>query len=158
MNMNTIDFRQLLTVLKKGRPVILWLDDERDPMSEYPTRLGYDPGEYRPTYVEGVVGKCNDSKVNRWDVIWVKDYEGFVEYIDNHGIPDVICFDHDLGGQMTGKDCANYLVEKLMDMDEIGPIIRSQSSNPAGAANILNLLGNWREHYVRNHPEQFNKQ
>ncbi len=49
---------------------LLWLDDFRNP-ADYVT------GEY--------------------DISWVKNYAEFCAFINEHGLPDIICFDHDLG-------------------------------------------------------------
>lgn len=157
MDIRTIDFRQLVAALKKPKPVILWLDDERDPLSTHPDYFDceLEPGEYKPTWVESTVGKLNNSTTNSWEVVWVKNYKEFVNYIETHGLPDVVCFDHDLGEQKTGMNCAEYLVDVLLECDSIGPIIRCQSFNPSGAARILGLCNNWREHYVKEHPNQF---
>lgn len=154
--MNTIDSQQFINIFKKKHPVILWLDDERNPNDIFPFPFfDHEPDEYRPIWVEVVVGKYKGKTPNEWDVVWVKNYDEFKTYVDSNQIPDIVCFDHDLGGQLTGKDCANYLIEKLMDLDKIGPIVRSQSANPGGASNILNLFSNWRKHYIKEHPEQF---
>lgn len=79
-----------------------------------------------------------------WDV--VRSYDDFVYYIETHGVPDVISFDHDLAfehypfaednpeakkipydryTEKTGYDCAKWLVENggilaTLPMDEMG--------------------------------------
>lgn len=61
---------------------LLWLDDARDPFSHEenaPDWLIFSPIE-RP-----------------FETIWVKSYREFIEYIAKNGLPDAICFDHDLG-------------------------------------------------------------
>ena len=30
------------------------------------------------------------------NIVWVKSYIEFINYIKKHGLPDAICFDHDL--------------------------------------------------------------
>lgn len=135
--------------LKKEHPVILWLDDERDPNANYPSLIWGDSIQDRPTWVEYIVG-CNNP--GNWEVVWVKDYKQFTNYLELAGLPDVVCFDHDLGQQMTGKDCANYMVNILVERNLFGPVIRSQSSNPGGVQNIYGLFDNWHSVWMkRNH-------
>lgn len=135
--------------LDKDHPVILWLDDERDPNATYPSTFGYESGEYKPTWVEYIVGRNNPGN---WEVVWVKNYNQFTNYIELAGLPDVVCFDHDLGQQMTGKDCSNYMVDILVERNLFGPVIRSQSSNPCGVQNIYGLFDNWHSEWMkRNH-------
>lgn len=96
-----------------------------------------------------------------WDV--VKSYDQFVAYIQLHGVPDVISFDHDLGKEhyehyaafigvedeatdiripyesfveKTGYDCAKWLVENY----RLPPSYRIHSMNPVGAQNIKFVL------------------
>ena len=47
------------------------------------------------------------------EITQVYDYNEFVDWIEKNGIPDWIFFDHDLGEEKTGMDCAKWLVEKL---------------------------------------------
>jgi hypothetical protein len=79
------------------------------------------------------------------DASWVvvRSYEAFVAYIESHGVPDEISFDHDLGdGVPSGMDCAKWLVETERPLDRFAV----HSANPPGRANILALLENWRRH------------
>lgn len=150
MTTQQIDFFLITTAFKKEHPVILWLDDERDPNKPYQL---LDPTEYDhiPTWVEYITGKTNHGN---WEVVWVKNYAEFVNYIENTGIPDVVCFDHDLGEQKTGKDCAWYLVDTLVDCNSIGPAVRSQSYNPSGVANIMSLFDSWHTEWLKRNPDK----
>jgi hypothetical protein len=85
-----------------------------------------------------------------WDV--VRNYEQFVAYIELHGAPDIISFDHDLGfehypfneenpgkeipydsyEEKTGYHCAKWLVENHLLPKEY----TIHSMNTVGAANI----------------------
>lgn len=84
---------------------ILWLDDFRNPKD-------YLNGDY--------------------DIVWVKDYEEFCHHIDNNGLPDIICFDHDLGYEKSGYDCAKYLVHYCQQNNLDIPQYDIQSSNVVG--------------------------
>lgn len=137
---------QKLSEILKSQPTILWVDDERDPYATI-FRCDY-------TWVEHVVGKINPGN---WNVIWLKNYKQFTNWIELEGLPDVICFDHDLGEQLTGKDCANYLMDILVEKDMLGPVVRCQSSNPGGKQDILNLINNWWIDWVSRHPEEINQ-
>lgn len=149
MNNHKLDFFKLVNALKKEHPVILWLDDERDPNAIHPSIIQDDSIQNKPTWVEYIVGRNNPGN---WEVVWVKDYKQFTNYLELAGLPDVVCFDHDLGQQMTGKDCANYMVDILVERNLFGPVIRSQSSNPSGVQNILGLFDNWHSEWMkRNH-------
>lgn len=122
---------------------LLWLDDYRDPYAELPgdgTWLVFSPipGPYQ--------------------IVWVKSYYAFTNWIERNGLPDAICFDHDLGeppmgltGELkemyskNGYDCAKWLVEFCMDRNLFLPAYSSQSANPVGKENILKLLDNYRD-------------
>jgi len=120
---------------------LLWLDDVRDPSED--DWLVFSPIQ-RP-----------------FETVWVKNYQEFVDWITENGLPDGICFDHDLGftneyyiennlespdPDKTGMDCAKWLVEYCMDNNKTLPLFKSQSANPAGRSNILSLLINFKEH------------
>lgn len=90
-----------------------------------------------------------------WTV--VRNFEDFQRHFDEHGMPDVVSFDHDLGhGQAytkprgkrvwipraefeeiaTGYDACKWMLENYgMPKD-----VRVHSMNPVGAERIRNLL------------------
>jgi len=122
---------------------LLWLDDYRDPFDEKAGWLRYSP-------------------VTPAKVIWVKSYKEFVKWINKHGLPDAIAFDHDLADEhyapqdkwleydkwankqefkeKTGHDCAKWLIEYCIDNEKELPMFSSHSANPVGRENILKLL------------------
>ena len=94
-----------------------------------------------------------------WDV--VRSYAQFVAWIEIHGVPDIISFDHDLGQEhydvfqntphastdeaqehynkfteKTGYDCAKWLVQN----HKLPKQYLVHSKNPVGAANIRFVL------------------
>ncbi len=75
----------------------------------------------------------------------VYSYKEFVKYILNNGIPDFISFDHDLGIEETGYDCAKFLVEYCLDHNLSIPNFTIHSQNPVGKENIEKLLHNFRK-------------
>ena len=103
-------------------------------------------------------------------IVWAKSYTEFVNYIVIMGLPDAICFDHDLGKDValaciksgmskraakkirrestkSGKDCANWLVNYCLDRDLNIPLYSIQSFNPVGKENIDSLLKSYKKHY-----------
>ena len=105
------------------KKILLWLDDRRDPFS----KKMYWIESYSP------IGKDVD-------VVWVKSYKEFVENIVEHGLPDGICFDHDLGGKKDGYDCAKWLINYCLDNNTEIPKYGIQSANTVGAINIDKLF------------------
>ena len=132
---------------------LLWLDDIRDPHDKEVNWLVFSP---IPLY-------------NLKEVVWVKSYTEFVNWIIENGLPDGICFDHDLGlinhfervesgiskrkskllkqVEMTGFDCAKWLVEYCINNAQPLPLWNIQSANPVGKENINGLLNNFKDHF-----------
>ena len=106
--------------------VIYWVDDVRDPKLYLSDRRKTDT------------------------VIWIKDYKTFCHRIIEYVLPDVIWFDHDLGGEKTGKDCANFLVDYCLDSSQPLPECYSQSMNSIGRENILSLVESYNKFYKTN--------
>lgn len=115
--------------------ILLWLDDKRNPIN--------------------FIDKYNLSAfINSGEIVWVKSYDEFVDYIKNFGLPNTIAFDHDLGyitpeTEKTGYDCAKWLVEYCMDNDLYLPKWFTQSDNPA-RENINIYLKNYNKHTKKN--------
>lgn len=93
-----------------------------------------------------------------WKWVVVRDYNEFVEHIEKYGMPRFISFDHDLADveydpvtqresfsyhEMTGYECAKWLVEYCIDNDEELPDYYVHSANPVGAKNIHGYLENF---------------
>jgi hypothetical protein len=104
---------------------LLWLDDVRDPLKN--DWLNFSP-----------IGKDVDTH-------WVTNYQEFIDWIMINGLPDAICFDHDLGSyEETGFDCAKWLVEYCMHNNKKLPKYNIQSANPVGKENIDLYLKNFK--------------
>ena len=133
---------------------LLWLDDYRD------------PNEIK----DGVKHWLVFSPIpDPYALVWVKSYAEFTSYITEHGLPDGICFDHDLGLavaiearangmskrqarklkplELTGMDCAKWLVDYCIDNKKKLPLFNIQSANPVGKENIHKLLTNFLKSY-----------
>jgi hypothetical protein len=75
----------------------------------------------------------------------VRSLDEAVAHVERAGAPSKVSFDHDLGdGVPTGKDFANWLIER--DLDAGGAFLPADfewvvhSMNPIGAANIAGLM------------------
>lgn len=80
------------------------------------------------------------------DWVIVRSFDEFVRYILEHGTPEYISFDHDLGEDVpSGMDCAKWLVEN----DIVPKGYNVHSANPVGAANIDGLMRQWLEHHQK---------
>ena len=93
----------------------------------------------------------------------VRSYKEFVDLITLRGVPMYVCYDHDLADcdnikEMTGYDCAKWLVEHFYDKNPdwislgrlqkktVGfnfPTVYTHSANPIGSANILGYINNF---------------
>ena len=126
---------------------LLWLDDIRNPLED--NWLVFSP-------------------ITPNEVIWVKSYNEFTRWININGLPEAICFDHDLGMEIalearskgmskrasrklkqeekTGYDCAKWLVEYCMINNKELPLYNIQSANPVGKQNIQSYLENFKKH------------
>ena len=127
---------------------LLWLDDYRDPNDKSIDWMVFSP-----------IGR----NVN---IVWVKSYGEFIDYLNKNKLPDGICFDHDLGVpnhnkrvaegmskrqsrklkplEKTGYDAAKWLVEYCLDNELTLPKWNCQSANPVGRDNINGLLNNFK--------------
>ena len=103
---------------------LLWLDDIRNPFM-----------------VDWLMCYAPDFDEDRENVVWVKNYEDFVTWIKENGLPYKVAFDHDLGANSPdGKDAANWMVDYCLDNGLNIPLFTIQSANPTGADNIRGLL------------------
>ena len=124
---------------------LLWLDDFRNPLENNWLR-------FSPIGMD-------------IDVYWVKSYNEFTIWIMTNGLPDGICFDHDLADihynpniiddyeirylddiEKTGYDCAKWLVNYCEKNNLRIPEYNIQSSNTVGKENIDMLLKNYKKY------------
>ena len=119
----------------------LFLDDFRDPQ---------DSAFYKGLAIYNLV-----------DWVIVRNYDEFVKYITEHGIPDTISFDHDLASdhydqqlpydqytEKTGYHCAKWLIDYCIDnKKELPATILIHSMNPAGSANIRSLFDTYNKYF-----------
>ena len=132
------------------KKTLLWLDDIRNPNIPFLWVIQYAP-EYE-------YNEDGDRQI-----VWVKNYKEFTEWITENGLPTEIGFDHDLSDfqafksgyptlmedinsgieEKTGMDCAKWLIDFCMDNNEPLPKWFVQSANPTGAENINSILNNY---------------
>lgn len=139
---------------RSGIETLLWLDDRRDPYQ------GTWLEAFAPAFVDNIMG-----------VIWVKSYAEFISWIDKNGLPTMIGFDHDLGGDIavelvknglskrkareykkqekTGYDCAKWVVEYCMKHNFKFPNYTVQSANTVGTVNIISYIENYKKHWEK---------
>ena len=98
---------------------LLWLDDERDPADD----------RWHPYF------PISDPRI-----VWLRTYNEFVQWVSASGLPDAICFDHDLGEQKSGFDAAKWLTEYCLEENRPLPLWNIQSANPIGRENIISIL------------------
>jgi hypothetical protein len=137
-----------LIIQKDG--TLVWIDDIRDPFT------GSWIADFAPEFFA-----CKK-------IVWVKSYEEFTRWIQYNGLPQKICFDHDLGENVaielvasgvekskareikklakSGYDCAKWLVDYCLDNSLQLPNWSIQSANPVGKENINSLLTNAKKH------------
>lgn len=130
---------------------LLWLDDIRDPF------IQRNLIDFAPEFIS-----------DEFNIVWVKNYNNFTNWITQNGLPYKIAFDHDLGsdiarekvkkgmskrqsriqkrGTKTGMDCAKWLVEYCLDNKIKLPRWVVQSANPVGKENINKLLFNYKKY------------
>lgn len=77
--------------------------------------------------------------------VLVKNYEEFTAFILQNGLPDFISFDHDLGLEESGFDCAKWLVNYCLDYQKKLPEFVVHSQNPVGKENIESLLNHFKK-------------
>ncbi|MBU3659592.1 MAG: hypothetical protein FGM14_06975 [Flavobacteriales bacterium] len=77
----------------------------------------------------------------------VRTYNEFKAWIQTHGLPELISFDHDLGlpqnpnqEEQNGMTCARWLVNYCMDQYLPLPSYFVHSQNPVGKSNIEGFL------------------
>jgi hypothetical protein len=80
----------------------------------------------------------------------VRSFEDAVNHVIQHGFPNYVSFDHDLGegDSRTGYDFAKWLVEYDLNHNAMPKDFdyNVHSANPVGAENIRHLL----DCYLRN--------
>lgn len=130
--------KQLLLEQTNDKNVLVWIDDLRNP---------------RDTQWKRFITQ-NFRNVTFDDVVWCHSYDEFMTYMNAHGIPRYVSFDHDLADtqltqERTGYTCAKSIIDACLDANVDVPQYAIQSSNPVGARNIASLMDNYHKMYVK---------
>ena len=122
----------------------IFIDDERFPQT---------------ALMGGLLVFDMDLYKNDSDWVIVRNYEEFVDEVTKSGLPEYVSFDHDLADisysngkmswsyrEMTGYDCAKWLVDHCYDNGFKLPKYQVHSANSVGKENIQNYLNNAKKH------------
>ena len=116
------------------RNLVIRIDDMRNP--------------FTPEWKSIIMKYMGDSEKEP-TIAWLKSYEEFMAWmtvaIENPValLPTLVCFDHDLGEEKDGLDCAKLLVNVCMDNNMPLPEFECHSSNPGGRDNIISYLNTY---------------
>lgn len=116
------------------RNLAIWIDDMRNPFTP----------EWNP-----IIMKYIGDSEKEPTIAWLKSYEEFDSWMtvameDPVALfPALVCFDHDLGEEKTGLDCAKLLVDICMNNNMPLPEFECHSSNPGGRDNIISYLNTY---------------
>ena len=134
------------------KQINLFLDDERIPIN----CVGYVWQWMKST-----------SMYSHMEWVIVRDYDQFVDYITENGLPMLVSFDHDLAyehyehgaesfyeefdyskefKEKTGMHCAKWLIDYCLNNKLKLPDYLVHSMNTVGRANIQKLLDNFKEY------------
>jgi len=104
--------------------------------------------ERQPTFVKAKMGKFYPEN---WVVI--NNYFDFTKFVDqNFDQIKLVSFDHDIssfdkdGKEWTGKDAADYLVDKCLDTGLTFPDFFVHTMNNVGRPNIISTILNYLKH------------
>lgn len=113
--------------------VLLWIDDIRNPFEGWAEH-------YAPHVAD--------------EIVWAKNSDDVIGFLEKRGIPDEVCFDHDLGetgdNERNGMTCAKAIIDYCIDHNIDAPSYNIQSSNPVGRENIRSIMDGWHQFYINN--------
>ncbi len=129
---------------------IIWIDDMRDPNQT--VRFG--TGTNSRLMVRFMTVLPQDlykrSLEEDTEIVWCRNYDEFVDEI-YHSVDrfdeneTFVCFDHDLGEEKTGLDCAKFLVDYVIEKNDVLPGYEVHSSNLVGKENIISYLESYKK-------------
>lgn len=79
------------------------------------------------------------------DCMIARTYDEAVALVKQHGFPEFVSFDHDLGERKTGYDFAKYLVDLDLETNTMPSDFwfYVHSQNPIGARSIMQYLDSY---------------
>ncbi len=72
----------------------------------------------------------------------VRTVQEFKDYITKNGVPELISFDHDLGGDETAMQCIHWLIDNDYRINDYN----LHTANPVGRDNMESLILSWKNH------------
>lgn len=69
--------------------------------------------------------------------------EEALQYVREHGWPNFMSLDHDLGGDDTVMVFLRRLVDEIWDQKTLPPHYYVHSANPVGKQNIISFMNSW---------------
>lgn len=115
---------------------VLWLDDMRSPEKYLSANKTSGTFLRNADFYQRLIQKYNVR------FTWVHNINEFQKYIVSNGIPDLISFDHDLGGGLEkGSDCAKWLKQYCNEHNKPLPKYYVHSANNQAQILIPSELG-----------------
>lgn len=137
MKRTVILTEEQINTLTKTPITVLWLDDTREP-NRYLSRI---PHESCGVTFNNISFYDEFRKKYSPTFVWVKNFEEFVDYVENNGLPEFISFDYDLGkGLKKGALCAQWLKNYCQKKGLPIPKFYSHSANSHGRRKINSIL------------------
>jgi hypothetical protein len=87
-------------------------------------------------------------KVSHYNIVVVRNVEQAKNAVEKYGVPIICMIDHDLGpGEPTGHDFVKWIIRQDMEgrLSLENTTFYSQSMNPVGRENILEMAKNYRK-------------
>lgn len=104
--------------------------------------------ERQPDFIKDKIGNLYPK-----DWVLITNYFDFVKVVDdNIESINLVSFDHDIssfdenGKEWTGKDAADYLINKCLDNGRKFPDFYVHTMNVAGRPNIISMIINYIKH------------
>ena len=126
-----------IPLTKKDKKMIkkaLWVDDERQPWWRI--------DGFGPRYDKMLEENFFPNDEVKWFV--AKNHTDFCHIIREEEF-DLVCFDHDLGSEMTGYDCCKYMIDYYDAKGLNLPQVFVQSANPVGKENIYKYINSYKK-------------
>jgi len=139
--------------MKKNKKYNLFLDDIRVPYTN-------DTKKYDVSFVSAYAyTNYEPFKTEKWKI--VRNYNDFVDYVTENGLPERVAFDHDLADvhystqrninyddfdEKTGYDAAKWLCEYCQENNLKFPEYIVISWNNTGKKNIISYIENYKKH------------
>jgi hypothetical protein len=79
------------------------------------------------------------------DWIVVRSSKEAIDWVNANGMPDIISFDHDLGGDDTSMVFLKQLFEIAFEKGYNPPKYFIHSANPIGSKNIQSFMESWKK-------------